>query len=304
MNHIALRNKRFMAGVATAFVAAFALSACATESAPTTTAGDSSDTTTAEAAEPTTLERAIAQGYITVAIANEPPYTSVSAGGEVSGAEPDVARAVFKRLGVDDIQGVVTTYASMIPGLQAGRWDVVTAGLFMKKERCEQVAYAEPVVVSTESFAVPVGNPKSISSVADVVGNPDLKISVLPGGFEEGILLQAGVPDSQLVMIQEGRSGMESVEAGRADAFMLPTLSLEAIVADHPTLEVTAFVADAPISGGGPAFRLEDSDLRDAYVAEFAEFRQTQEYRDILTGWGFDPVAAEQVTMEQLCAQD
>lgn len=304
MNHIALRNKRFMAGVATAFVAAFALSACATESAPTTTAGDSSDTTTAEAAEPTTLERAIAQGYITVAIANEPPYTSVSAGGEVSGAEPDVARAVFKRMGIDDIQGIVTTYASMIPGLQAGRWDVVTAGLFMRKERCEQVAYAEPVVVSTESYAVPAGNPQSISSIADVVGNPDLKIAVLPGGFEEGLLLQNGVPESQLIPVQEGRSGMEAVEAGRADAFMLPTLSLEDIVGGHPTLEVTAFIEDAPITGGGPAFRLEDSDLRDAYVAEFAEFRQTQEYRDILTGWGFDPEAAEAVTMLQLCAQD
>ncbi len=303
MNHIGVKNKRLMAGLATAFVAAFALSACAPESAPSTTqTGGSSPT--AEAPAQTTLERAIEQGFIRVAIANEPPYTSVSAGGEVSGAEPDVARAVFQRMGIADIEGVVTTYASMIPGLQAGRWDVVTAGLFMRKERCEQVAYAEPVVVSTESYAVPLGNPQNILSIADVVNNDSLRIAVLPGGFEEGLLLQNGVAESRLIPIQEGRSGMEAVESGRADAFMLPTLSLEDIVGDHPTLEVTPFIEDAPITGGGPAFRLEDSDLRDAYVAEFEIFRQTQEYRDILTGWGFDPVAAEQVTMEQLCAQD
>lgn len=304
MNHIGVKNRRFMAGLSTAFVAAFALAACAPESAPSTTGSTGGSSSPTAPAELSTLERAIERGYITVAIANEPPYTSVSAGGEVSGAEPDVARAVFKRMGIDDIQGIVTTYASMIPGLQAGRWDVVTAGLFMRKERCEQVAYAEPVVVSTESYAVPQGNPQNILSVADVVNNPNLRIAVLPGGFEEGLLLQNGVPDSQLIPIQEGRSGMEAVESGRADAFMLPTLSLEDIVGDHPTLEVTPFIEDAPITGGGPAFRLEDSDLRDAYVAEFAEFRKTQEYRDILTGWGFDPVAAEQVTMEQLCAQD
>lgn len=306
MNHIQVKNKRLMTGFATVFVAAFALSACTAETAPTpaTNGGDDAAPATTESAEMSTLERAIAQGYITVAIANEPPYTSVSAGGEVSGAEPDVARAVFQRMGIPEIQGIVTTYASMIPGLQAGRWDVVTAGLFMRKERCEQVAYAEPVVVSTESYAVPAGNPQNILSIADVQENESLRIAVLSGAFEEGLLLQNGIAESRLVPVQEGRSGMEAVESGRADAFMLPTLSLEDIVGDHPTLEVTPFIEDAPITGGGPAFRLEDSDLRDAYVAEFNEFRQTQEYRDILTGWGFDPAAAEAVTMEQLCAQD
>jgi polar amino acid transport system substrate-binding protein len=304
MNHIGLKNKRLMTGLATAFVAVFALSACATESAPPAVDSGGSETEAPTTSASNTLELAIQTGFIRVAIANEPPYTSVSAGGDVSGAEPDVARAVFKLMGVEDIQGIVTPYAAMIPGLQAGRWDVITAGLFMKRERCEQVAYSEPVVVSTESYAVPLGNPDNILSVADVVNNPSFKIAVLPGGFEEGLLLQNGVPDSQLVFIQDGRSGMEAVESGRANAFMLPTLSLDAIVADHPTLEVTPFIQDAPITGGGAAFRLEDSDLRDQYNAVLAEFRQTQEFRDILTGWGFDPEAAAAVTTAQLCAQD
>ena len=39
------------------------------------------------------------QGYLRVGIANEPPYTSVTADGQVTGCEPDVFRAVCKRLG-------------------------------------------------------------------------------------------------------------------------------------------------------------------------------------------------------------
>jgi len=300
MNHIALRNKRFMAGVATAFVAAFALSACATESAPTTT--DSGEASTAVAVAPTTLEIAIERGYIRVAIANEPPYTEVTAGGDLQGAEPDVAREVFKRLGIADIQGTVTPYASMIPGLQADRWDAVTAGLFMNPERCEQVAYSEPVIVSTEAFAVPAGNPKGLLTVQDVLDDTSASIAVLAGAFEEGLLLDEGVPESQLVPVQDGRSGMEAVEAGRADAFMLPTLSLNAIVEDHPGLEVTAFIPDVAPAGSGIAFRPEDSDLRDAYNAELIEFRKTDEFRDIMNGYGFDPDAGAATSMAELCA--
>src|SRR6187397_523655 len=76
------------------------------------------------------------QGFARVAIANEPPFTAVAADGKVSGAAPDVAREIFKRLGVPEIVASISEYGAMIPGLQAHRHDVITAGLFMKPERC------------------------------------------------------------------------------------------------------------------------------------------------------------------------
>jgi len=56
---------------------------------------------TAASADDSKLEQLKAQGFARVAIANEPPYTAVAADGKVSGAAPDVAREVFKRLGVN-----------------------------------------------------------------------------------------------------------------------------------------------------------------------------------------------------------
>ncbi len=299
-------SKRMITGVSVAFIAAFALSSCASAPEPADVATDEESTgevaAEAEVEEQSTLERAIERGFIRVAIANEPPYTSVTAGGEVTGAEPDVARAVFQRLGIDDIQGTVTPYASMIPGLQADRWDAVTAGLFMNPERCEQVAYSEPVIVSTESFAVPSGNPESILTIQNLLDNSDLSVAALAGAYEENLLLEAGVPEAQLVPVQDARSGMEAVESGRANAFMLPTLSLNDIAPDHPSLEITSFIEDVPPAGSGIAFRPEDSDLRDAYNAELIEFRKTDEFREIMNGWGFDPDAGAATSMEELCA--
>lgn len=244
------------------------------------------------------------QGYLRVAIANEPPYTKVETDGTVTGAEPDIFRAVAKRLGIDDIQGVVTPYESMIPGLKANRWDAITAGLFMKQSRCAEVKYSEPVIVSTESFAVPKNNPKGILKVQDVIDDPSLKIAVLPGGFEEGILKSADVPAGQQVKIADGRSGIEAVKSGRADAFFLPTLSLESLQKTDAGFEVTEPVEDAPRTGSGAAFRSNDAAFVAKYNEELAAFKATSEFAKILDRWGFDAEAVKGVTAAELCQNE
>lgn len=241
------------------------------------------------------------QGYLRVGIANEPPYTKVTADGAVTGCEPDVFRAVVKRMGIPDIQGIITPYNGMIPGLKANRWDAITAGLFMKQSRCAEVLYSEPVIVSTESYAVKPGNPKNIVTVADVVKNKDLKIVVLPGGFEEGILQGAKVPDSQMIRINDNRSGVEAVIAGRADAFMLPTLSLRSLHENEKGFDVTPPIQDAPKTGSGAAFRQSDKTFLAEYNKQLAELKASDEFAQILDKWGFDPEAAKGVTAEELC---
>jgi polar amino acid transport system substrate-binding protein len=100
---------------------------------------------------------------VRIAIANEPPYTAVAADGSVSGAAPDLARVIFKSLGVNDVVASISEYGGMIPGLQARHHDAITAGLFMKPERCKAVAYSEPILCDTDAFLIKKGaNYKSI----------------------------------------------------------------------------------------------------------------------------------------------
>lgn len=287
---------RFLAVAAASLMLAAGLTACST-TAPGGGAGASN-------ASGDTLALGKKQGYLRVGIANEPPYTQVNADGSVHGAEPDVLRAVLKTMGVKDIQGIITPYDAMIPGLNANRWDVIAAGLFMKQSRCAAVAYSEPVIVSTESFGTPPGNPKNILTMADVLKNKDLKIAVLSGGFEEGILKTSKIPDSQKVAVKDARSGMEAVEANRADAFLLPTLSLKSLVEQDPAIEVTPPIEDAPKTGSGAAFRKDDKKLLDDYNKHLADFKKTSEFTDIMTKWGFDPKAVEGVTAAELCKNE
>ncbi len=68
---------------------------------------------------------------------------------------------MFEKLGIKDLEASIAEYGAMIPSLQAGRVDAITAGLFMKPERCNAVAYSEPILCDAEALLVPKGNPKA-----------------------------------------------------------------------------------------------------------------------------------------------
>lgn len=256
------------------------------------------------AADDAKLEQLKAQGFARLAIANEPPYTAVAADGKVSGAAPDVAREIFKRLGVPDVVASISEYGAMIPGLQAGRFDVVTAGLFMKPERCAAVAYSEPVLCDAEAMLVKKGNPKGFKSYADVAKDASATIGAPGGGTEEKLALNAGVPRERVIVVPDGQSGLKMVQDGRIDAYSLPVLSINDLMkkANDPNLEVIAPVQGAPVYCDGAAFNKKDTALRDAFNVELAKMKKSGEFAKIIEPYGFSAAAAMSTTTEKLCS--
>ena len=250
------------------------------------------------------LEQLKEQGFARVAIANEPPYTAVAADGKVSGAAPDVAREIFKRLGVPEIVASISEYGAMIPGLQAGRHDVVTAGLFMKPERCAAVAYSEPVLCDAEALLVKKGNPKGFKSYEDIAKDPEGTVGAPGGGTEEKLALDAGVPRDRVIVVPDGQSGLKMVQDGRIDAYSLPVLSINDLIkkANDPNLEVVAPVVGAPVYCDGAAFKKGDEALRDAFNVELAKMKESGEFAKIIEPYGFSAAAAMSTSMEKLCA--
>lgn len=250
------------------------------------------------------LEQLKAQGFARLAIANEPPYTAVAADGKVSGAAPDVAREIFKRLGVEDVVASISEYGAMIPGLQAGRFDVVTAGLFMKPERCAAVAYSEPVLCDAEAMLVKKGNPKGFKSYEDVAKDETARIGAPGGGTEEKLALDAGVPRDRVIVVPDGQSGLKMVQDGRIDAYSLPVLSINDLMAkaNDPNLEVVAPVVGAPVYCDGAAFNKKDTALRDAFDVELAKMKESGDFAKIIEPYGFSAAAAISTTREKQCA--
>lgn len=243
------------------------------------------------------------QGFARIAIANEPPFTEVKPDGKVSGAGPEVARAVLAKLGVPDIVASISEYGAMIPGLQAQRFDLVAAGLFMKPERCAAVLYSEPDLCDAEAFAVKKGNPLNLVSFADIAENPSAKVGAPGGGTEERLALEAGVPRDRVIVVPDGQSGIKMLQDGRINAYSLPILSISDLLAKakDANLEMVAPVQGTPVSCAGAAFRKGDEDLRDAYDVALAELKESGEFAKIVEPFGFSADAAMQTSREKLC---
>lgn len=249
------------------------------------------------------LDKLKEQGFARIAIANEPPFTAVGADGTVSGAAPDVARAIFEKLGVKEVVASISEYGAMIPGLQAGRHDAITAGLFMKPERCEAVSYSEPILCDAESFALKKGNPLNLQSFKDIADNADARIGVPGGGTEEKLALEAGVPRERVIVVPDGQSGIKMLQDGRIDVYSLPVLSISDLLAkaEDPNLESVAPVVNAPVYCDGAAFKKGDEALRDAFDVELAKMKKSGEFAKIIEPYGFSAAAAMSTSREKLC---
>ena len=165
-------------------------------------------------AESDTLKRLKKQGYATVAVANEPPYSDIKTDGYVTGAAPDVARAVLNMLGVPDLKAEVIMYGAMIPALQARRVDMATSGLYIKPDRCESIIYSEPDLCGAEAFAVPAGNPNNLLTYEDIAAQPNLKMVTCAGCAEEKYALERGVKAEQIVYFDTPPSGIKMLQQG------------------------------------------------------------------------------------------
>src|SRR5699024_9440041 len=217
-----------------------------------------------------TLERLQEEGTIKVAVADERPYSWVE-DGEPKGATIAMHKEIFGNMGIDNIDVVEVDWNSLIPGLNAGRFDVVSAGMSILPDRCAKAAFSDPEIMYTTALMVPEGNPMGLTDLHSVVdAGGDVNLAVLAGGTESGYAADLGITTT--TKVANAHDGMDQVANGPADAFAMTAISLNWMADNTPNsgVEVTpAFVAVIDgveqIGAGSTVFRKEDTELLDAY---------------------------------------
>ncbi|WP_405598049.1 ectoine/hydroxyectoine ABC transporter substrate-binding protein EhuB [Streptomyces sp. NBC_01410] len=251
------------------------------------------------------LARLKSQRTVRLGIAGEVPYGYVDDQGEFTGEAPELARVIFKRLGIDSVQPVATDFASLIPGLNSQQFDVVSAGMYINKERCEQVIFADPEYQMLDSFIVRKGNPKNLHTYEDVV-KAKANFATGTGYAEIDYAVAAGYPEKDIVILQDQVAGLNAVESGRVDVFAGTALTAREVVKKSRKAEATepfAAVVDGEkkIDGGGFAFRPTDTELRDAFNVEIHKMKKSGELFRILRPFGFTKNEMTALTAEELC---
>ena len=253
----------------------------------------------------TTLERAKAQGFIRVGFANEAPFGFATPDGKLTGEAPEVAKAVLAKMGINQVDGVLTEFGSLIPGLKAGRFDIIAAGMFINPKRCKEIAFSEPSYGIGQAMLVKKGNPKGIKDYSTFKDNSALKLAVMAGAVEGGYAKDAGVAQEQLVILPDQSSLIAAVQSGRADAAALTALSIADMAKKADGVESTTpfgEVAGKSVKGhGGFGFRKEDTDLYEAFNKELKAFLGTPEHLALVTPLGFGKDYLPNKTTAELC---
>jgi polar amino acid transport system substrate-binding protein len=269
-------------------------------------AGAATLATVASVQAQTTLEQANADGYIRVGFANEAPYGFATPDGKLTGESPEVVRAVLARMGINQVDGVLTEFGSLIPGLQAGRFDIIAAGMFVTPARCEQVQFSEPTYGIGQAFLVAEGNPQGIVDYGSIAANPDLSLAVMSGAVEVGYARDSGVAEEQIMQLPDQASLLAAVKAGRADAAALTALSIADMASKNEGVESTKpfgeVAGESVVGHGAVAFRKEDTDLYEAFNAELKNFIGSPEHIALVEPHGFGADYLPAKTTAELCA--
>jgi len=243
----------------------------------------------------TTLEKAQRLGSVTIGFANEKPYAYQTAEGKLTGEAVEVARAVLENLGITKVEGILTEFGSLIPGLKAKRFDMVTAGMFVTPERAKDVSFANPEYKIGEAIAVKKGNPLDLHSYEDIANHDSAKIAVPGGAIEYDYLVAVGLDKKRIVTVPDMPSALAALQSGRVDAITATGPSLQATLdssEDDKIERVTDFTqpvidGESVIGYGATAFRKSDQDFVDAFNKELKKLGESGKLLEIIEPFGF-----------------
>lgn len=249
-------------------------------------------------------------GTIRIAVANEIPYGYMDLNGEAKGVGPDVAAHIAKALGIKNVKWTTTSFGSLIPGLQADRYDMVAAEMAILPQRCQQVAFSEPNSSYGEGLLVAKGNPKNLHDYASFASSGN-KIAIMAGADQLEMLQALKVPADQIVTISSNADAISTVSTGRADGYAATSLTVGQLAdKGKGKVEAAADFKDPVVDGepvrswGGFTFAKDSTQLRDAVNQELAKFKKTDEWKKIMSQYGFSAEDASQSferTTAQLC---
>src|SRR5271168_127835 len=100
------------------------------------------------------------------------PYNLTDPSGKIVGFEPDLVMDLCARMKVE-CKIIAQDWDGMIPGLQAGKFDVIMDGMSITDERKKEIDFSKPYAASPGSFLAPKESPLAKAPAAGTLINLD-----------------------------------------------------------------------------------------------------------------------------------
>ncbi|MFI2609611.1 ABC transporter substrate-binding protein [Kitasatospora sp. NPDC018619] len=212
---------------------------------------------------------------------------------ELTGVDPDLAAAIAGRLGLR-LELANSSFDGLIPGLQAGRYDLVMSSMTDSAQRRQAVDFVDYFrtggVIMTKK-----GNPEGVRSLEDLCGR---KVVLAKGSSNLEIGEQQNAKCATKMTISQSEdapTGLLQLDSDRAVATIVDYPVAQMFVQNSGSYEVLPEqYGTAP---WGIAVAKKDSGLRDAVRTALQELIESGEYRKVLDAYQVGGSAVERATV-------
>ena len=230
------------------------------------------------------------------------PYAYEDDSGELTGEVVEIVRAICDELG-SNLTVRLLPYEAVLPAVEAGAADVV-GGLSIRARNCASLDFTVPDHVSLTALVVPQGNPKGLSTFADVVAKK-AKLGVIAGSLEVDTAQEAGVTGVQQFPTAEEM--LAAVKAKKVDCATYDDITLRDMLSRETGLELRpAF----EVTGGSPRYGFGfakggDTSLRDAFDEALTRMHDNGDWLRIAEPFGFTEsnIPDTESVSDQACAR-
>lgn len=234
------------------------------------------------------LAKIQATGKLVVASSNSWPFSYMDeTGKEWKGIDADIIRFIARMLKIPAVEAQTVSWDGLIPGVQAGRFDMVGDSIMYTPNRAQVVNFCFPTYYYAEALVVAAGNPKGLTSLEGLKGH---KVGTLLGSnYAEWL---EAIPGVTVEAYQDWVQMLPELAMGRLDAVIYDQPVMAASIKEHPEWKVELVAGYSPRSVRNPnaysryAFRQADIQLVTAFSAAIEWMQYHGEIEKILTSWG------------------
>lgn len=251
-------------------------------------------------------EKVAAGGKPSLGFATAVPWGYPGENGEPLGFVNKIALTILEEMGINEVDTSVNEWAGLIPGLNAGRYDIITGGMYILKSRCENIDFSDPIGYFGDAMMVPAGNPLGIHNYEDVVRTGATLVTGIGFNTVEAAK-KYGVPDSQMLLVDGEVGILAAMQAGRADVAVHTVFSVQEHVeiSDGKFEQTDATKMPKEVMNVvGIGFRKSDSDFKEEFNKALAKTIGGEKWMARTAEYGYTAaqLPPEGFTTEYACA--
>ena len=194
-----------------------------------------------------------------------PPYEYYD-NGQLVGIDIEVAGAIAEKLGMT-LETTDIAFESIIPGVQAGKYDIGMAGVTVNEERLQQVNFSDSYATGVQVVIVKEGGKvQSLDDMADAI------IGTQSGttGF---IYASEDFGDDHVKSFTKTTDAVEALKNGQVDCVLLDNAPAEALVDANPDARLSILETAYTVEDYAIAINKQSTDLLNQINAALAELK-------------------------------